>query len=237
MAPPLAIQGWQSLTAANIHYLTTVLRLRPGATVYPFDGINVEAKAILVKGPKKNWGLNIVGPSNFSGADSQIAVHIGQGMAPRSRLDWAIEKMTEVGVSAITPIVDFGGTVVERRGSVQDRWLRVATAATIQCGRLRLPQISTPTDVASWNAELPSKCRKFLLAPLADLRLSQAAATVRPGQAVALLVGRTAGLDECEDNQAQQLGFEPVSLGERILRTETVGVVAMSVVLAATGEY
>ena len=238
LVQPQAIKpGEHRLAEAQSHYLTAVLRLKPGAVVHPFDGQGYEAVAVVKSVDSRRCVIDVIGPSEFEAADASLRVHVGQGMAARNRLDMAVEKLTESGASSITPIVDFGGAVVDKPSKLSDRWERICAAASAQCGRMTLPRVGEPTSVAEWDSRLPSDCLKLILSPTATVRMSQAARELRTDGEAAILVGRASGIDEKEEGRARDLGFLPVSLGERILRAETVGVIAMGVLLAAAGEY
>lgn len=225
------------LDKTQLHYLTSVLRQDNNAIIYVCDGQSREAKCHLHKTSKKQSELEVVGPSEYAPADAERVIHIGQGAAPRSRLDWAVEKMTETGVQSITFLTDFGTQRRDEELAHTERWQRIAASATAQCGRMTLPQIPPPAGLAAWHAWLPETTLRLQLVPGSAQLLSAAVAQAPAAQPVALLVGRTSGLDAVEEAAATALGFDPVSLGERVLRTETVGIVAAAVVLAMSTEY
>lgn len=237
VSPQEAEIGEHRLADAQSHYLTAVLRLKPGDIVHPFDGQGNESVAVIKSTGGKGCVIEVTGASGFAAADAALRVHVGQGMSARNRLDLAVEKMTEAGVTSITAITDFGGRKKDKAGNVSERWRRISASATAQCGRMHLPGIGEPADLAHWDATLPGSCFKIVLSPVASRRLSQQAQGLGQDADVAVLIGRASGLDEKEESFAEKLGFVPAGLGDRILRAETVGVVAMSVLLAAVGEY
>ncbi len=225
------------LESAQVHYLTTVLRLNDGATVYAFDSNGTEYETKLVSSGKRSFALEIIGTSQYQGADAKREVHIGQGMTEKQRLDWAVEKMTETGVCSITPLISFGTKRIDHcSDTMTARWFRIATAACTQCGRVRVPIVSSPLKVEQWLEQLPGGTAKFMLSIDTDELFSAHAARLPLDQPVAMIIGRASGFDSHEAIAAKKLGFVPVSLGERILRTETVGVVAMSVLLTTGNE-
>lgn len=235
--PPEVEPGSHRLTATQTHYLTTVLRLRDGAALYPFDGEGREAVAVLRDAASRRCSIEVAGPSGYAPADAAVRVHVGQGMTARNRLDVAVEKLTEAGAASVTPITCFGGPRADRAGNVAGRWRRICESATAQCGRMTVPRVGEPAGVDDWCAQLPKGCLRLFLWPGSEKRLSEAAAGIGPGSEVAVLVGRASGTDAGEDRHVEGLGFAKVGLGDRVLRAETVGVVAMGVLLAAAGEY
>jgi 16S rRNA (uracil1498-N3)-methyltransferase len=225
-----------SLNPSQVHYLTNVLRLQPGSTVYACDGKGSEVICNLeTKG--KNAFLTLRGASEYAPADARCQVHVGQGKAPRNRLDWAVEKMTEAGAASITPLASFATKRVDRFQGESDRWRRITAAATAQCGRMTLPTICDASSLEQWQAWLPANCLLLQLAPAASQSLSTRMAKEDAPRPVAFLVGRTSGLDSKEEEASAKLGFEAVTLGARVLRTETVGTVATAIILAMSGEY
>lgn len=234
--PPEVEPGSHRLTATQTHYLTTVLRLRDGETLYPFDGEGREAVAKLREAASRRCSIEVSGPSGYAPADAALRVHVGQGMTARNRLDVAVEKLTEAGAASITPITGFGGPKSDRPAAA-GRWRRICESATAQCGRMTVPRIGEAAGVGEWSAQLPQGCLRLFLSPGAGTRLSEAAGGIGPGSEVAVLIGRASGTGADEDRHVEGLGFAKVGLGDRVLRAETVGVVAMGVLLAAAGEY
>ena len=228
--------GEHRLSGAQSHYLTSVLRLKPGMVVHPFDGTGNEAVATICSASQGRCVIKVTGKSEYAPADAKTRIHVGQGMTSRNRLDVAVEKLTEAGAASITAITSFGGARVDKEGSLGKRWSRITGSATAQCGRMRLPEIGEQGSLDNWNSWLPNDCLRLLLSPSATMKLSDASRSVSMDKEVALLIGRVSGLDEKEEKHAKDLGFMPVSIGDRILRVETVGVFAMGILLAAAGE-
>ena len=230
--------GIHQLTNEQFNYLHNVLRTKTNEIVYPFDGNGIEVKAKYIQKNKNTAYIEVIGMSEFRGTDAKLQIHIGQGITSRSRLDYAVEKMTETGVASISPIINFGTSNDDKFGSFQDRWLRVAQAATAQCGRMIMPRINHASSVDDWLNDLPKNIVKILFSPIAGNKLSTILNNIKIENDIAVLIGRRSGLTADEEKYLiDKLGFIPVSLGERILRTETVGVVATSIILASTNEY
>ncbi len=235
-AAQLAAGTVHALVPEEASYLTTVLRLKPGNEIYLFDGRGSEHRCRLARKGRK-WLCEVGEPVHFASADPELQIHVGQGAGSRNRLDWAVEKMTEVGAWSLTPLADFG---TARRDHVPDqaaRWERLARAACSQSGRNIVPAIGQAIGLASWSSELPPGCAKFLLSldPQAPL-LSAAAEQAADAGSVGIIVGRLAGLDASEERACIDMGFRTASLGCRVLRVETAGIAAIAILLAAAGE-
>ena len=229
---PLAL-GEQELPEAQAHYIGRVLRLNTGATVQLFDGSGQEFVGTLQEVGKKRVSVQLT--EQFTGQlDSSLHVHLGQGLSRGERMDWAIQKATELGANEITPIVSERCEVRlkdERADKRLAHWRQVAVSACEQCGRSTLPQIHSPMDLNTWldacDAEL-----KLVLHPVAQPLTSHA----RPGR-LAFLVGPEGGLSDAEVDLAQTKGFQAARLGPRVLRTETAPVVALAVAQHLWGDF
>jgi len=167
-------------------------------------------------------------------AREKLAIHLGQGLSRGERMDWVIQKATELGASQITPImterceVQLKGARCEKRLS---HWRQIAISACEQCGRSYLPQINPPQPLNSWLAETYADL-KLVLSPQASSALDNA----NPSS-LALLIGAEGGLTVDEVEQAQAAGFQSLQLGPRILRTETAAVAALAVAQQRFGDF
>lgn len=225
-----------ALDKAQVHYLTSVLRQSAGAVIYVCDGAGSEATCKLVQTGKSKFAVEVGPLGEYRGADAKREIHIGQGAAPRNRLDWAVEKMTEVGVSSIAMLSDFGTKKKDKPVASQARWERIANAATAQCGRMYLPKITSGISFHDWQASLPDGALRLVLVPGAEQVLSSAIASQATSNPVAIVIGRTTGLSSDEEDAVIEYGFQAVNLGERVLRSETVGTIVTSMLLISSGE-
>src|SRR5690606_20956260 len=168
-------------------------------------------------------------------ADPQLPIHLALGISRGERMDYAIQKATEAGVSSITPLfterceVKIKGDRVDNRLS---HWERVAISACEQSGRCQVPSISAPVDLAVWLQQERSGAA-FVLDHRGSAGFPQQSAPV----AVTLLIGPEGGLAESEINAALASGFQAVRLGPRVLRTATAPVVAIAVLQQVWGDY
>jgi len=229
---PLAA-GLVELPEAQAHYLARVLRLPVGAAVQLFDGSGLEFLGTLAEVGKKRVSVEL--QAGIPGQpDSPLRVHLGQGLSRGERMDWAIQKATELGVAEITPIFS-GRCEVRLKDERADKrlahWRQIAISACEQCGRSSLPQIHAPQTLGAWQETLEADL-KLVLHPVAEPLESHA----RPAT-LALLIGPEGGLDDSEVDAARQHGFQPARLGPRVLRTETAPVVALAVAQQLWGDF
>ena len=162
--------------------------------------------------------------------ESAVYSHIVIGMPANERMDWLVEKATELGVARITPLMTAHGVLrlnAERAHKRQLHWLGIAQAACAQSGRNTLPQIDVPQSWSAWLSTLPqddSGSRWMLSLSAASTPLNALAQTQR----VVLLSGPEGGLSREEETQALERGFLPVRLGARVLRAETAPLAVLS---------
>ncbi|MDT4855834.1 Ribosomal RNA small subunit methyltransferase E [compost metagenome] len=210
-----------------------MLRLTAGDAVQLFDGSGQEYLGELVEVGKKTVRVEL--RDALAGmAESPLRVHLGQGLSRGERMDWAIQKATELGVAEISPIVSERCEVRlkdERADKRLAHWRQVAISACEQCGRSVLPVIHAPVALADWQRQVEADLR-LVLHPVAEPLASHA----RPGS-LAFLIGPEGGLSDAEVDAAKAAGFHAARLGPRVLRTETAPVVALSVAQQLWGDF
>lgn len=229
---PLSL-GEHDLPEAQAHYIGRVLRMSAGDPVQLFDGSGQEYLGQLLDVGKKTVrvGLDQALPGQ---AESPLRIHLGQGLSRGERMDWAIQKATELGVDAITPIVSERCEVRlkdERADKRLAHWRQVAISACEQCGRSSVPTLHPPVTLAEWLAAR-DEALKLVLHPVAEPLVSHQ----RPAS-LAFLIGPEGGLSDAEVEQAKASGFHAARLGPRVLRTETAPVVALAVAQQLWGDF
>lgn len=229
---PLSL-GQHELPEAQAHYIGRVLRHAAGDAVQLFDGSGQEYLGELIDVGKKAVRVEL--REQLAGqAESPLRIHLGQGLSRGERMDWAIQKATELGVGEITPIVSERCEVRlkdERADKRLAHWRQVAISACEQCGRSVLPLIHPPITLAEWQGHVQAEL-KLVLHPVAAPLESHA----RP-HSLAFLIGPEGGLSEAEVAQAKATGFHAARLGPRVLRTETAPVVALAVAQQLWGDF
>ena len=225
-----------------VRHLGWVLRMKRGDTLSVFNERDGEYAAKIVERSRDGLRLELAGrlvDPAASGSDSPLRLHLAQGLSRGERMNVLVQKTTELGVSRITPVLTCRGVVkldAARRTSRQAHWRRIAIHAAEQCGRLKPPAIDLPVAFGIWlerltqSSEAPSR---WLLDPRASID------DVRAGAAaggLCLLVGPEGGFTDHEYAEAAAAGFVPVSLGPRVLRTETAGITAVALAQAEFGD-
>lgn len=232
ISTPLSL-GQHELPETQAHYIGRVLRHGVGDAVQLFDGSGPEYLGQLIEVGKKNVRVELT--EQLPGlAESPLQVHLGQGLSRGERMDWAIQKATELGVAQITPIISERCEVRlkdERADKLLARWQQVAISACEQCGRSTLPVIHPPMLLADWLQQVQADL-KLVLHPVAEPLASHA----KP-QTLAFLIGPEGGLNDAEVAQAVQQKFHAARLGPRVLRTETAAAVALSVAQQLWGDF
>lgn len=226
-----------ALPDAVAHHAVRVLRLAAGAPVVLFNGRGGEFTAILrIDGKRAVAAIGALHPVE---RESPLAVTLLQAWVATEKLDWIVEKAVELGA---VRIVLFGAerSVVRIDGERRERRLahlqQLAIAACEQCGRNRLPAISSARDLDDALASLGPGVRFILLPDARASLLSQAHSASTMRAPTTLLVGPEGGFTPAEAARAQALGCVPARLGPRVLRTETAGLAALAALQALGGD-
>ena len=230
----LEIGGSVALEGPAGHYLTRVLRLSAGDAVILFNGDGRDYTAEICEIQRQNVLLKLTG-SRQPDNESTLKISLVQAISRGERMDYSLQKATELGVFAIQPLTSRRVEVRldgKRQAKRVAHWQAVVVSACEQSGRAIVPVVSTPISLAEWiSAADNAPC--FVLDPLADLKLSQ---TPIEGDSVSLLVGPEGGFSEKEMLTLYDAGVTGVSLGQRILRTETAGPAAITLLQASVGD-
>lgn len=213
-----------------------VVRQQPGAEMVLFNGAGGQARARLVEIGKRRATAEVVALEAVE-AELPFPITLAQGLPEGSKMDWIVEKAVELGVSAIVPLAA-RRSVVKLAGERADKrlahWQAVVVSASEQCGRNRLAEVAPVQDFNRWIAEPAPGVTRILLSPRADASLA-AWARVTPARASCLLVGPEGGWSTEEEEAALAAGAIALSMGPRVLRTETAGLAALAMLAAAWG--
>jgi 16S rRNA (uracil1498-N3)-methyltransferase len=219
--------------AAN--HIVRVLRLRVGDPLTLFDGEGGEYDATIEEIHRDVVSLN-VREHRAVERESPLALTLAQGISRGERMDWVIQKATELGASRIAPLFTERSVVrldAQQAQKKLQHWRSIAIAACEQCGRNRIPQIDAPRGLFEFLEHGAREHSRLLLSPLASLRVSDV-----PGleTGAVVLIGPEGGLDDTEQEAALARGFTAVRLGPRVLRTETAAVAALSLLQQRFGD-
>ena len=232
---PLAVGGIVALPETIAHH-AHVLRLPVGESITLFNGEGGEYTATLTSIEKKRASAEI---KTFSPREAELpyCVTIAQALPEGSKLDWIIEKAVELGASAIQPLAAQRCVVrlsSDRAAKKLEHWRGIIASAAEQSGRNRLPHIAEPVDFQDWIGQQNLHTR-IMLSPRAEQSLSDWARH-HPAQSVALLIGPEGGFSDQEERAAANKGVLPLSIGPRVLRTETAALAALAALNAVWGE-
>lgn len=237
---PLRFDATFELPPEAAHHASRVLRLRAGDAVQVFDGEGHALDAVIARIGGKRVILEKLQPCAVE-AQPPLHIVLAQALSSSEKMDWVIQKATELGVAEIRPLNTERSVAklsAERITKRLEHWRQVAISACEQCGRNVLPDIHAPLDIMVWlqqTKELPKElpAAKFILLPQGAVSLHDMAKP--PGRAV-LLIGAEGGFTRTESDAALHCGFSPVRLGTRILRTETAAIAGLAALQTLWGD-
>lgn len=231
---PLVEGATLALPEGPARHITRVLRMLPGAPLVIFDGNGQEAGVRLAEASRKQVTVSVEAVWPGQG-ESPLMIHLGQAVSKGDRMDYAIQKAVELGVTDITPLYT-QRTDVRLKGDREVRklahWQAVAASASEQCGRAVVPNVYPPQVLGEWLDQRGESLRLMLhLATGNPFQCTEAPSSV------AVLIGPEGGLSDEDVKAAQEARFTPLTLGPRILRTETAPVVALSLLQYHFGDF
>ena len=232
---PLQAGSELSLPADAAHHLAVVLRVKVGQPVVLFNNSGVEACAVITGADKKRVNVR-VDAVELVERESPLKIHLAIGVSRGERMDFVLQKSTELGVHAITPLFCERTEVklsAERLQKKIEQWQKIIIGACEQSGRTRLPILHAPTTLADCLVADVSE-QRFVLHHRSDNTLVQC--EEKPCS-ILLLIGPEGGLSDHEIQQAQQSGCAALTLGPRVLRTETAPLAAISVLQYRWGDF
>jgi len=204
-----------------------VLRMQPGDVITLFNGEGGEFEACVTRMGRSDVEVE-VGLHHPVEREAARAVHLLAGITANERMDWLVEKATELGVASITPLMA-ERSVLKLKGERADKklahWQGVAVAAAEQCGRNRVPVIHAAVTLSEWLKKALPGQRWVLSLSEGTQPLSQ----MSMGESVTVLSGPEGGLSPAEEACALAGGFAPVTLGPRVLRAETAPLAVLAV--------
>lgn len=217
------------------HYLNHVLHLKHGHCVNVFNAVDGEYVACIEKLAKKGAELQ-VGALLQAAPTPRLEIELCLGLSRGDRMAWAIQKSTELGVSRITPFFSARGDVKMPRGRSTNRlahWHRIAVSAVEQSGGFSVPAISEPSPLEQvLQSPADPGCKRLLFDPSGAQRLPEDL----PGKRLQVVTGPEGGFAEPELKLAARCGYAVVSLGPRILRTETAPLAVLAILQHRYGE-
>ena len=213
---------------ANAARHVQVLRMQPGQGIELFNGEGGAWQAEIVQMTRSGVQVR-VGTHDATERELATPIHIAISLPANERMDWLVEKATELGATSITPLMSSrsvlrlstaaGDARAEKKRS---HWQAIAQGAAEQCGRNRLPAIAPVQTLDYWLQHRPQNDAAFVLSPpSAEFQAKSLFQAVKPACAAHFLIGPEGGLSAEELQAAQAAGCTPCHLGSRVLRAET----------------
>ncbi len=235
--PQLLTPGCEvELAPQTGEHIARVLRLERGHPLRLFNGDGREFSGEIVSLTKRVVTARVLQPMSLPDRESPLRITLGQGIARGEKMDWILQKATELGVAHIVPLITVRTEVkldAERAERRFAHWHAVIASACEQCGRNRLPHLGKPIRLADWAAGLDESAGvRLSLDPHGDIAVRE----LPPGENATLAVGPEGGLSDQDLAVLAQAGFRGLRLGPRILRTETAGLAALAALQAIHGD-
>ncbi len=231
-----------TLTGDQAHQIRRVLRLQPGDRVILLDGEGWAYEAQLIAVSSRDVRLTVVSRAKACG-EPPVHITLYQAVLKGERFSWALQKGTEVGVSAFVPLVCERSVIDDLQvvEGKRDRWQRIIQEAAEQCGRGYVPDL-LPAQLLRQAVKAPAQEGALRLIPwegerVTPLREALSGCNLNDGLHIELFVGPEGGFTDVEVDWARRHGVQPVTLGPRILRAETAGLVATAAILYQAGEF
>jgi 16S rRNA (uracil1498-N3)-methyltransferase len=233
---PLAVGARITLPENAAAHLIRVLRLAVGDTCVLFNGDGYDHDARIVAADKRGAQVEIVA-SREIGNESPLPIVLVQGIARGERMDWILQKATELGAAAFVPVHSERSEVKldgERAGKRLAHWRSVVVSACEQSWRARIPEVLPPAALAAAIAALPAQPQRVTLDPDAATGVDT---LERPGEhGIVIAIGPEGGWSPRDRAALADAGFSGLRLGPRILRTETAGIAAIAALQARFGD-
>lgn len=230
--PKESIQGKKIvITGEEAHHIIDVMRLKPSDAIIAFDGTGKEYAGLIASVANKSVVVDIVRVLEPV-AGNGVKITLIQAIPKKAKMDYIVEKATELGVAAIVPV--FTDRTIpdwddEKRASCVKRWRKIALEASKQCSRSDIPAVS---DIRSFSESLKdsSGCGLALIAALTDGTVGIRKAVVGfQGHSVTIAIGPEGDFTPQEVKRARDAGFKPVNLGSRVLKSDTAGLAVLAI--------
>ena len=222
---PLAVGSQCQLDDNAANHVGRVLRMQAGQALLLFNGDGQDYRATITEAGKKHVQVDVTEAAENE-TESPLRVILAQTLSKGDRMDYAVQKAVEMGVSEIVPLTT-ERCDVKLKGDREDKrlrhWQQVAISAAEQCGRARVPLIRPVMTVQQWLEHAQACDLRLVL----HHRTEQSLNTLEKPSSIALMIGPEGGLTAEEIALAEDNGFLPVALGPRVLRTETAPVAAI----------
>ncbi|MBI3017497.1 MAG: 16S rRNA (uracil(1498)-N(3))-methyltransferase [Deltaproteobacteria bacterium] len=222
------------LTEEEHHYIKNVLRMNIGDPLYLFNGGEEEFSAKITAMDKNKTTLQIL-TSQKTDKESPLEIVIGQGIPKGSKFDDLIPKVTELGVSELVPLITERSDLKKASPQKVLRWQKIAQMSSQQTGRTKVPKISSPLTLSDFLNHYPQH-EKIIFYELEASKTFKDILATTCATRFCLLIGPEGGFSPEEITKSQKAKFHVVSLGKRILRTETVAPAVTAILQYVKGD-
>ena len=233
---PLGVGNRVTLPEAVAGHLLRVLRAQVGDACVLFNGDGNDYDARIIASGKRDAEVEITA-ARAAGNESPLRIVLLQALARGEKMDWILQKATELGVAAIVPVASERSEIRldgERAAKRVAHWRSVVVSACEQSGRATIPGVAIPGSLAQAMAALPAGVRRLLLDPQATQGMS---APGIPAAGIVLAIGPEGGWSTRDRDTLRANGFDGLRLGPRVLRTETAGIAAIAALQARHGDF
>lgn len=222
------------ITGGDVNHIKNVLRLKPGEEIAVKNGVDNKEYRCGIEAFTQDSVICSLRFVREEGVELPSKIYLFQGIPKADKMELIIQKAVELGVFEVIPVAAARCVVKldsKKAGTKVNRWQGIAEAAAKQCRRGRIPLIREPMsmkEAAAYAQEMDVRMIPYELTENNMSRTKKIVESVRPGESVAVFIGPEGGFEEREVQEALAAGVEPVTLGKRILRTETAGLVVLS---------
>jgi 16S rRNA (uracil1498-N3)-methyltransferase len=235
---PRVENGMLKIEGNEVKHIRKVLRLKTGDEIVVFDGLGKEFEGTIVE---ERLSSAVIRVQNIisSKKDSPLEVTLAQSLLKGEKMDYLIQKATELGVKEIIPFFSSRSVPLleeSRRLKRHHRWEKIAVEASKQCGRGSVPKMESLQDYSDMLQMASTKDLRLILWERGEIRLKEVLEGSKERRNIFFAIGPEGGFNQLEVDEAKRAGFIPVTLGRRILRAETASLCFLSILQYERGD-
>ncbi len=235
---PRLEKGLLKVKGGEVKHIRRVLRLTKGDEIIVFDGLGKEFEGTIVEEGLSSVVIRVKSVSSSKG-DSPLEVTLAQSLLKGEKMDYLIQKATELGVKEIIPFSSSRSVPLLGKSKSQKRhhrWERIAIEASKQCGRGMVPRIESLQGYSEMLPKASSNALRLILWEREGIRLKEILERSKEKKKIFFVIGPEGGLSQGEVDEAKEAGFIAVTLGRRILRAETASLCLLSILQYEQGD-
>ena len=235
---PKIEKGMLKIEGREAKHIRRVLRLKTGDDIVVFDGLSKEYEGTIVEEGPSSVVINIQNIFSSTG-ESPLEIILAQSLLKGEKMDYLIQKATELGIKEIIPFLSSRSIpILEKSRGLKryHRWGKIAIEASKQCGRGMVPKIEPIQTYSEMLRVASSDSLHLILWEKEGVRLKEVLKGAKEKKKIFFIVGPEGGLSIEEVEQARGTEFLPVTLGKRILRSETASLCLLSILQYECGD-